>query len=106
MHLRCLLLVLLLHVAACSSSSGSDGPCADKNPGDACRLCAADDPNCIETMQVKTCSPTGVCGASYACPEDGTINCMPVVPEARKNLCSGAYSTWIHQHCPGVKFAQ
>jgi hypothetical protein len=38
-------------------------PCDGKQAGDRCRLCAPDDPNCVETMILKTCSADGRCGA-------------------------------------------
>lgn len=97
---------LLVAFLAVACASTHDGPCAGKRPGDTCRVCPPDDGNCVETQQIKTCNTDGACGGSYVCPADGTIDCMPVVPEARKHLCSGSYSTWVHQHCPGVKFVQ
>lgn len=38
-------------------------PCAGKATGDACRRCDPDDSSCVETSEVKTCSPSGGCVA-------------------------------------------
>lgn len=36
-------------------------PCAGKRCGEACSLCAPDDPDCMETAEVKACNDSGVC---------------------------------------------
>ncbi len=35
----------------------------------------------------------------YVCPEQDTINCMPIVPEDRIKYCSGDYHEWIEENC-------
>jgi hypothetical protein len=37
-------------------------PCAGKDEGDECSLCADDDPDCVETAVIKICSRDGECG--------------------------------------------
>ncbi|MBL8609558.1 MAG: hypothetical protein JNL38_19665 [Myxococcales bacterium] len=55
-------LAALPFFTACIHKS-DNGPCDGKAEGATCRLCASDDPGCVETMEVKTCSASGVCGA-------------------------------------------
>ena len=42
-------------------SSDRYDPCAGKACGDRCTLCAPDDPDCMETAEVKACNPEGNC---------------------------------------------
>jgi hypothetical protein len=65
---------------ACMSTGGAGGsggsgggyePCAGKNCGETCTLCAPDDAGCVETNDLKVCSgPNGTCFA-------GAIDCSP-----------------------------
>lgn len=59
--------VLPLLTACVHKSDG--GPCDGKAEGATCRLCAGGDPDCVETMEVKTCSASGVCGAHTTPPK-------------------------------------
>jgi hypothetical protein len=63
--LRALVLSLGIatHLFACAETADTYEPCAGKSEGEQCRLCSPDDPNCFETMIVKTCSREGQCGA-------------------------------------------
>ena len=36
---------------------------------------------------------------AYACPEQETIDCMPIVPEEMQEYCSGDYHDWIVDNC-------
>lgn len=50
---------------------GGDGsdeydPCEDKAEGETCQLCAPDDPDCLETQELKVCDADGECGGSTA----------------------------------------
>jgi len=45
-------------------------PCADKACGDLCTICDPNDPDCVETAQVKLCQPDG--------------GCSPTVPSCKK----------------------
>lgn len=50
-------------------SSGDYDPCADKSCGDSCTICAPDDADCVETMEVKVCNASGECtGQAADCP--------------------------------------
>lgn len=49
-------------------------PCDGKGCGDTCRLCAPNDPSCVETAVVKSCDARGECVAS------GTFTCEPPPP--------------------------
>ena len=68
--------VALLAVAASRGGCGSGSkaaydPCAGKACLDACHRCAPDDPDCVETMELKLCDPDGRCvssSTSFACP--------------------------------------
>ncbi len=53
----------------CGGSAPSYDPCAGKACGDACRVCAPDAADCVETMEVKACDPTGRCTSA------GTFTC-------------------------------
>lgn len=57
----------VLPFVACVHESGS--PCEGKPEGATCRICASDDPDCVETMEVKTCSARGVCGVHTTTPK-------------------------------------
>lgn len=56
-----------------------------------------------------TCSSNGSAACTKkacVCPAPGTtIDCMPMVPPERQNLCSGPYHDFIGKNCPGVVFA-
>lgn len=39
-------------------------PCAGKACGDSCTICAPDDGDCMETMEVKACDASGTCRSS------------------------------------------
>jgi hypothetical protein len=68
-------------VAAAASSGGCASlshspyaPCAGRACGDACTVCAPDDPDCVETAVMKACSEDGecvplpvLCGAAVPC---------------------------------------
>jgi hypothetical protein len=43
------------------SSRPTYDPCAGKACGDTCSLCAPDDPDCMETAEVKACNADGAC---------------------------------------------
>lgn len=55
----------------CGASGPPYDPCGDKACREACRLCPADDPGCVETAELKVCDPQGRCvssGTSFTCP--------------------------------------
>ncbi len=56
---------------------GSDyEPCKDKTCGDACQLCAPNDPDCFETQEVKVCNDSGQCtGGATSCSGGGADPC-------------------------------
>jgi hypothetical protein len=56
------LTVVSLIVPGCVS--GPYDPCRGKDEGEECRLCAPDDPDCVETMVLKLCNADGTCGAA------------------------------------------
>ena len=37
------------------------------------------------------------------CPQTTYLNCMPVVPKERREMCTREYLEWIKENCPGVK---
>lgn len=43
------------------SSAPAYDPCAGKACGEQCKLCAPDDTDCMETMEVKACDAEGAC---------------------------------------------
>ena len=67
---------------------------------------------CITKCATVKCTSTTYCDASsgsatcvaYACPKAGTINCMPMVPEANVKYCSGQLHEWIIANCKGTSF--
>lgn len=73
-------LALVLAAAASRDGCGNGArppyePCAGKACGEACKHCAPDDRDCVETTELKTCDPAGrcvshvdgLCGAGAAC---------------------------------------
>ncbi|TDP64426.1 hypothetical protein [Bradymonas sediminis] len=52
--------------AACTEPPGDYEPCAGKVCGDSCTICDPSDPDCVETMVLKTCDPDGACTPSAA----------------------------------------
>jgi hypothetical protein len=43
------------------SAEGAYDPCAGKGVGASCTICAPDDDDCFETMEVKSCNASGQC---------------------------------------------
>ena len=41
--------------------------------------------------------------APRVCPQTTYLNCMPVVPKERREMCTREYIGWIEKNCPGVK---
>jgi hypothetical protein len=37
------------------------------------------------------------------CPQTRYINCMPIVPEEKRYICSPEYLEWIRTNCPDVE---
>ncbi len=65
----------LLAVAAprsgCFGGAPKYDPCAGKACGEGCRVCPPGDPDCVETAELKVCSPEGLCvshGSVRSCP--------------------------------------
>ena len=56
--------------------------CRGKSEGQTCRLCAGNDPDCIETMEVKTCQKNG---AHLRCSSDAPPAVAPYDPCAGKS---------------------
>lgn len=48
--------------------------------------------------------PSAVPEEKCICPVESTIDCMPVVPEERAELCDGPLHDWIVENCTGVEF--
>src|SRR5664280_81046 len=73
-------------------------PCAGKNCGDSCTICAPNDTNCGETAIVKNCNPSGQCVVGSQCPPTQyTVDASTVITLAR-TVCYGtcpAYSLRI-----------
>jgi hypothetical protein len=48
-----------------SDESDDEGfnDCDDKDEGDECSLCAPDDEDCVETMEIKVCNADGECSS-------------------------------------------
>lgn len=77
LRVRLSLAVVLATVAAsprggCGTAATSSpyDPCRGKACGDACRLCAPDAPDCVETAVLKACDAAGKCvpaGTGTAC---------------------------------------
>lgn len=44
------------------------------------------------------------CDEPRSCPEEETINCMPVVPEQYADLCASECRDWVQENCPGVAY--
>lgn len=68
-------------------------PCAGKSCGDLCTICAPDDPDCIETDEIKRCDPFG------ACTGDEPI-CEPACMEGEMkmdacNTCGCVDGQWV-----------
>ncbi len=56
-------------------------PCADKVCGDTCQVCDPNEPDCVETQEIKACNAEGAC--------------VSEVP----NLCEGAYEPCAGKTC-------
>jgi hypothetical protein len=61
-------------VGVAGGSAGTGGstsvyqPCAGKSCGSVCTACAPNDPNCVETADIKHCNPAGQCASgSFLC---------------------------------------
>ena len=67
------LFFLLLPLLTFACRKGYD-PCDGKSTGDPCRLCAPDDHDCVETMQVKTCNAEGECGGGKRATDAGAAD--------------------------------
>lgn len=62
---------LTLCLSGCCHLFGSDesdaadfNDCEDKEEGDACTLCAPDDDDCVETMEIKVCNADLECSSN------------------------------------------
>ncbi|MBL9027831.1 MAG: hypothetical protein JNL21_36910 [Myxococcales bacterium] len=53
------------HLGGDDDAEGYD-PCEDKQEGETCQLCPPDDPDCVETQEVKVCDAEGTCGGTEA----------------------------------------
>ena len=53
------------HLLGSGESDDADAfnDCDDKDEGDECSLCAPDDADCVETMEIKVCNADGECSA-------------------------------------------
>ena len=38
----------------------------------------------------------------FVCPTTEYLNCMPIVPAERRQVCSAASREWIENNCPDV----
>ncbi len=61
---------LTISLSGCCHIFGSDesepgdfNDCDDKEEGEECSLCAPDDEDCIETMEIKVCNADGECSS-------------------------------------------
>lgn len=36
----------------------------------------------------------------YSCPQTSWVDCMPIVPPERKEICSKTYLHWAQKNCP------
>lgn len=50
---------------------------------------------CVKTVQENN--------SSYACPENGWVNCMPILNEAGKKACSPEAMNWYKNNCPNFQ---
>jgi len=51
---------------------------------------------CIKTIEIKS---------TYICPENGWVNCMPMLTEKGKKNCSSEAIEWYKANCPNFKGA-
>ena len=58
-------------------------PCENKKTGDSCTLCAPWDTGCMETMDLKTCSKSGVCQSG-----GGLVTILPPVTTVIDEQCA------------------
>lgn len=49
-----------------------------------------------------TTTPTLISNTKYTCPDTSWIDCMPVVPPERKQICSKTYLKWAQKNCPNL----
>lgn len=47
-----------------------------------------------------TATPSASLTADYQCPENGWINCMPILTEKAKKACSKEALKWYKSNCP------
>ena len=40
---------------------------------------------------------------NYTCPENGLVDCMPILDEAKQKACSPEAMTWYEANCPNFK---
>lgn len=80
-----------------SDGGGSDpwDPCGPEDCGRTCSLCDPNDPDCVETAELKVCDGEGRCVS-----DTGAITCDPVDPPSRCELkpdpgpCEAAFPGW------------
>ena len=59
---------------------------------------------CNNTCSCDSAGQVQCTAMACACPADGTIDCMPPVPQSLEATCGGPYHQWVVANCPKVKF--
>ncbi len=77
----------------CEGSERPYSPCEGKSCGDACTLCAPDDPDCAETADLKACDAMGECrSGAPACDAE----CKPGATKIQDcNTCDCVEGRWV-----------
>jgi len=44
-------------------------------------------------------------GKKYVCPENNTIDCMPIIQGEKEWFCSDEYLSWAEENCPEFTIA-
>jgi hypothetical protein len=59
--------------------------------------------NILSWLSESSRAPSTPPAASYACPVNGWVDCMPIMDEAKKKACSPEAMTWYKANCPNFK---
>jgi len=75
------------------SSVGRTGPNCEFAP------CPITTPFPTQIIQISPTSNT----THYVCPQNGWIDCMPILTEEKKKACSPEAISWYKENCPNFK---
>lgn len=63
-------------------------------------------PACPKAVKEEpTATPSASITPDYQCPENGWVNCMPILTEKAKKACSKDALNWYKNNCPTFKGA-